>query len=73
LVAKLLPLPGESFAVLLPDGSYKLGGSPGALLWWAVKSCRFGSGELDAVGRPPVTRLDLDRLLSDDWPGMERK
>jgi hypothetical protein len=32
---------------LLPDGSYKLEGDPEDDLWWAIKLCRFASGELD--------------------------
>ncbi|HET8683247.1 MAG TPA: hypothetical protein VFM54_15465, partial [Micromonosporaceae bacterium] len=45
-LAVLLPLPGGC-AVLLPDGSYKLDGEPGDVLWWALKLCRFAPGELD--------------------------
>ena len=43
----LLPLPGDGYAVLLPNGSYKLTGDPRSALWWAIKLCRFEPGELD--------------------------
>ncbi len=44
--AVLLNLP-EGYAVLYSDGTYKLDGDPGDVLWWAVKLCRFDPGELD--------------------------
>ncbi len=59
-VATLLGLPGEDFAVLLPDGSYKLRGAASGALWWAVKLCRFEPGELDGRG---VRRLPDDHPL----------
>lgn len=31
--AIVLPLPAGGYAVLLPDGSYKLDGDPGRALW----------------------------------------
>jgi hypothetical protein len=43
----LLPFPGNGYAVLLPDGSYKLSGLPGDSFWWAMKLCRFTPGDLD--------------------------
>ncbi|MEV8508331.1 metallophosphoesterase [Actinoplanes sp. NPDC051475] len=47
LLVTLVPLPEGGHAALLPDGSYKLSGEPGDILWWAVKLCRFEPGELD--------------------------
>lgn len=43
----LVGLPDGGYATLLPDGRYKLKGDPGDRLWWAIKLCRFGPGELD--------------------------
>ena len=43
----LLAFPEHGFALLLPDGSYKLTGDPRGSLWWAIKLCRFEPGELD--------------------------
>jgi WD40 repeat protein len=54
--ATLLALGKGGYAVLLPDGSYKLDGDPGRSLWWAIKLCRFAPGELDAYD-PAVRRL----------------
>ncbi|HZN19013.1 MAG TPA: hypothetical protein VFB84_12700, partial [Micromonosporaceae bacterium] len=67
-LAVLLPLP-SGYAVLLPDGSYKLDGEPGNVLWWALKLCRFAPGELDEyvpglVRRPadsPIRPAQLQR------------
>ena len=47
-IAILVGLPEHSWAVLLPDGSYKLVGDSGGDLWWAVKLSRFAPGELDS-------------------------
>jgi hypothetical protein len=49
------PLTGTAFS---PDG---LQGDPGDRLWWAMKLCRFGPGELD----PHVPSI---RRLPDDAP-----
>jgi WD40 repeat protein len=43
----LLASPKGGSAVLLPDGSYKVTGDLGGILWWAIKLCRFEPGELD--------------------------
>ncbi|HEX4831219.1 MAG TPA: hypothetical protein VH478_09030 [Trebonia sp.] len=56
MAARLVPLPGGGAAVLLPDGAYKIDGESGGRLWWAMKLCRFGPGELDAYG-PGIRRL----------------
>lgn len=61
LLATLVALPEDGYAVLLPDGSYKLAGEPGGGLWWAVKLCRFAPGELD----PYLPGL---RQVPDDLP-----
>ncbi|MGH3930231.1 MAG: WD40 repeat domain-containing protein, partial [Pseudonocardiaceae bacterium] len=47
----LLAFDKGGYAVLLPDGSYKLAGDPGRALWWAIKLCRFAPGELDPYDR----------------------
>jgi WD40 repeat protein len=54
LIAALLGFADGSWAVLLPDGSYKLVGDPGDNLWWAIKLLRFAPGELD--GFDPTVR-----------------
>jgi len=56
LLVTLVPLPGGSYATLLPDGSYKLDGDPAGRLWWAIKMCRFEPGELDPYV-PGIRRL----------------
>ncbi len=56
LRATLLVLDNGGYAVLLPDGSYKLEGDPGRALWWAIKLCRFAPGELDPYD-PAIRRL----------------
>jgi hypothetical protein len=50
----LLPLADGGYAVLLPDGSYKLEGDARGKLWWVIKMCRFEAGELD--GHVPEIR-----------------
>jgi WD40 repeat protein/3',5'-cyclic AMP phosphodiesterase CpdA len=60
LRATLLALKAGGYAVILPEGSYKLAGDPGRSLWWAIKLCRFASGELDPYDT--ATR----RLSADD-------
>ncbi|MGH3933725.1 MAG: hypothetical protein ACRDS1_01865, partial [Pseudonocardiaceae bacterium] len=57
--ATLLMVKEGGWAVLLPDGSYKLDGDAGRSLWWAIKLCRFGPGELDPYD-PTIRRLSLD-------------
>ncbi len=54
-LATLVPLPGDGYAVLTPDG-YKLDGDPDDRLWWAIKLCRFEPGELDPYV-PGIVRL----------------
>jgi WD40 repeat protein len=61
-LAILLPLDGGGYAVLLPDGSYKLNGDPRGVLWWAIKLCRFEAGELDPYV-PHIRRLEADDPL----------
>jgi hypothetical protein len=46
---------------LFTDGRYKLQGDPDDRLWWVMKLCRFGPGELD----PYVPSI---RRLPDDAP-----
>lgn len=45
-LATLLGLPGGGHAMLLTDGRYHVR-EPGDDMWWAIKLCRFGPGELD--------------------------
>jgi WD40 repeat protein len=58
-LATLVALPNGGYAVLLPDGSYKLAGDPGQALWWAIKLCRFAPGELDPY-IPEIRRLPAE-------------
>jgi WD40 repeat protein/3',5'-cyclic AMP phosphodiesterase CpdA len=58
-VATLIALPEGGYATLLPDGSYKIEGDPGDRLWWAMKLCRFGPGELDPYV-PEIRRLPAE-------------
>ncbi|MGH3914903.1 MAG: WD40 repeat domain-containing protein [Pseudonocardiaceae bacterium] len=57
--ATLLTLDEGGYAVLLPDGSYKLVGTPGRALWWAIKLCRFAPGELDPY-YPAIRQLPAE-------------
>ncbi len=61
-LAILLPLDGGGYAVLLPDGSYKLDGDPRGVMWWAIKLCRFEAGELDPYV-PHIRRLGAGHPL----------
>jgi WD40 repeat protein len=45
-LATLLGLPGGGHAMLLTDGRYHVR-EPGDDMWWTIKLCRFGPGELD--------------------------
>jgi WD40 repeat protein len=69
LLATLVSLDKGGWAVLLPDGSYKLAGNPAGCFWWAVGRSTFGPGELDDFD-PAVSRLDEDApiLGITDWP-----
>jgi hypothetical protein len=67
----LLPLADGGFAVLLPDGSYKLSGDPGDAFWWAMKLCRFAPGELDDYV-PQVRRLPADTPVLEVRPPLPR-
>jgi WD40 repeat protein len=54
----------SGWAVLLPDGPYKLAhtGDPGDTVWWTVKDVRFEAGELDDH-LPSIRRLPVDAPL----------
>jgi WD40 repeat protein len=65
LVATLVAFP-HGWAVLLPDGSYKLAGDPHGRLWWAMKLCRLERDDLDDLA-PILRRMDSDALI----PGLE--
>lgn len=60
-IAALVPLP-EGWAVLYPDGRYKLAGDPAGRFWWAIKLCRFEPGELDPYV-PSIRRVPADAPL----------
>jgi WD40 repeat protein len=59
VVATLIPLPEGGYATLFPDGSYKLDGDPRDRMWWTMKLCRFGPGELESHA-PQIKRLSAD-------------
>ncbi|MEV4416678.1 pentapeptide repeat-containing protein [Catellatospora sp. NPDC049609] len=66
--AALLGLRDEDYAVLLPDGSYKLEGDARDTLWWSVRLCRFEPGELDGHV-PGLTRVDPGTVVVDPAGG----
>ncbi|WP_322770385.1 pentapeptide repeat-containing protein, partial [Frankia sp. Cr1] len=68
VVATLLGLPGGAWAVLLPDGTYKLDGNPRGELWWAMGRCRFEPGELDGF-IDSLNRLDPSEPLPGTHSG----
>jgi WD40 repeat protein len=47
LLATLAGLPRGGWAVLLPDGRYKVAASAGRSFWWELRNVRFGVGNLD--------------------------
>jgi WD40 repeat protein len=61
-VMELVHLPDGGYATLLPGGKYKLEGDPGDRLWWAMKLCRFGAGELDPYV-PEIEQLAAEATL----------
>jgi uncharacterized protein YjbI with pentapeptide repeats len=61
-LATLVALSGGGYATVLPDGGYKIGGEPRDGIWWAVKLCRFGAGELDPYV-PGVRRLEAGEMV----------
>ena len=58
-LAVLLGLPEGGYAVLLPEGRYKLKGDAAGRFWWAIKMCRFEPGELDPYV-PGIRRLPAE-------------
>jgi WD40 repeat protein/3',5'-cyclic AMP phosphodiesterase CpdA len=62
LVAHLVGLDDGGWSALLPSGSYKVVGDPGNRLWWAIKTARFGVGELDHF-YPEIQHIPLDTPL----------
>ncbi len=50
------------WALLLPDGSYKVVGEPDGSFWWVIKNVRFEPGELDGYD-PVVRRIPADAPL----------
>jgi WD40 repeat protein len=58
----LLPLDDDGWAVLTPDGRYKLEGPANGEFWYAINMCRFEPGELDPYV-PELRRLATDAPL----------
>jgi WD40 repeat protein len=56
-LATILALADGGYTTLLADGGYKIEGDPGDDLWWAIKLCRFGPGELDPYV-PEIRRME---------------
>ncbi|WP_322753832.1 pentapeptide repeat-containing protein [Frankia sp. Cas3] len=52
----------DGWALLRPDGSYKLVGEPDGSFWWVIGNVRFEPGELDGYD-PTVRRLSEDTPL----------
>lgn len=64
IVATLVLLPDGGFATIFPgELSYKLNGDPGDRIWWALKLCRFGLGELDPYV-PEIRRRPNDTPIT---------
>ena len=61
-LATLLALPDGGWAVLMPEGPYKLVGNPAGRFWWLAGLCRFKPGELDPFV-PQIRRLAPDAPL----------
>uniref|UniRef100_UPI003A10140F WD40 repeat domain-containing protein n=1 Tax=Frankia sp. Cas4 TaxID=3073927 RepID=UPI003A10140F len=53
----------SGWALLLPDGSYKVVGEPDGSFWWVIKNVRFEPGELDGYD-PAVRRIPADAPLT---------
>jgi WD40 repeat protein len=60
--AELIPNP-EGWAIVLPDGRYKLSNDGLRAFWYAAGLCRFEPGELDAFA-PSLRRVGADEPLS---------
>ncbi|MGH9891251.1 MAG: WD40 repeat domain-containing protein, partial [bacterium] len=56
LLATLICTP-EGWAVVTPDGRYKLGGDTAGAFWFAINLCRFEPGELDPYLPDRLRRL----------------
>jgi WD40 repeat protein len=64
----LITLPGGGNALLMVDGRY-LVDDPGDDIWWAIKLCRFGPGELDLY-IPGMRRIvDGELIFARASPG----
>ena len=61
MVAVLAGFPRGGYAVLTADG-YKTDGDVDGGLWWAIKLCRFGPGELDGYV-PGLRRVPAEERL----------
>jgi Tol biopolymer transport system component len=61
-IVTMIPLPGDGWAALLPDGRYKISGQPYNLFWWRLGDHRFGPGALDRFF-PTIRRIDDDEPL----------
>jgi WD40 repeat protein len=63
LIATLAATPKGGWAVVLPDGRYKISGNdPRSVMWWAVQQRRFELDELDRVA-PTRRRLEPDEPI----------
>jgi WD40 repeat protein len=60
-VATLIPL-ADGWAVLTPDGRYKLEGNVAGEFWYVAGLCRFEPGELDDF-IPSIRRIPADEPL----------
>ena len=59
----------DGWAVLLPDGHYRVVGDLSDELWWAVKLSRFEEGELDPYV-PEIRKMPEDMMIPGLVPGV---
>ncbi|MFD0199524.1 MULTISPECIES: pentapeptide repeat-containing protein [Saccharothrix] len=67
-LAKLI-IASDGWAVLLPDGHYRVVGDLSDILWWAVKLSRFEEGELDPYV-PEIRKMPDDMGIPGLVPGV---
>jgi hypothetical protein len=61
-VCRRVPLSDGGLATLLPGGSYHVNGNADDDLWWAMKLCRFGPGQLDPYC-PEISSLPANAAI----------